>query len=61
LESLPSQLPNEVEQLAMVHNPSVHAAVALASAQTLPQAPQWLTLVLRSVSHWTAGLLSHSP
>jgi hypothetical protein len=41
---------------AMMHPPPEHAAVAFGSEHTLPQPPQWLTLVLVLVSQPSAGL-----
>jgi hypothetical protein len=60
-ESFPSQLPKGALQEATWHSPAAHASVALASWHAFPHAPQCATLVLRSVSHATDGLPSHSP
>lgn len=40
---------------------AVHCEVACAALHALPQKPQFAALLVRSVSHATAGLLSHSP
>jgi len=65
LDSQPSagswlQSKNPSVQLATVHVPLVHAAVALARLQRLPQPPQLFTSVDFAVSHPFAGLPSQS-
>ena len=46
----PSQLPQPLVQ-AMPHRPALQEGVPLTVLHTVPQAPQWVTLVLVLVSH----------
>ena len=51
LEAMPSQLPQPALQLATSHAPPEHAAVALASLQAAPHAPQLAVDVVTLTSH----------
>ncbi len=61
LAALPSQLPKPVLQLATVHAPPAHPAVALGSEHAAPQRPQLEGVVLVLVSHPLATLPSQLP
>lgn len=58
LVATPSQLSKPAVQPATAHTPEEQAAVAFGSEQTVPQAPQFETLVCVLVSHPLVGLLS---
>jgi hypothetical protein len=60
LVASPSQLPNPVAQL-IAQVPWVQAAVPLVELQRVPQSPQWLVLVWRSVSQPFCLSPSQSP
>jgi hypothetical protein len=55
---LPLQLPKPGLQLATAQVPPAQAGVPLATAQALPQPPQFETLLSTLVSHPFAALLS---
>jgi hypothetical protein len=62
LAALPSQLPQPVAHAAIPHVPPVHPAVPWATAgQVLPQVPQLVAVVSRSVSQPFAALPSQLP
>ncbi len=61
LATLPSQLAKPALQLAMVHAPLAQPAVALASEQTLLQAPQLVGLVVVLISQPLATTPSQFP
>ncbi len=50
-EAIPSQSPNPILHETIVQPPFEHPAVAFASMQTVPHAPQLFTFVLMFVSH----------
>ena len=56
-----SQSRKPVAQAATAHAPATHVEVALDSAQTRPQAPQFATLVPRSISQPLPAVPSQSP
>jgi hypothetical protein len=59
-ESTPSQFAKPALHEAIEHVPLEHVGVALASAQTRPQAPQLFTSVLLATSHPLAADRSQS-
>jgi hypothetical protein len=61
LAALPSQSPRPVAQAATAQAPLSQRAVAPASAQVMPQPPQWVALVRVSASQPLAALPSQSP
>jgi hypothetical protein len=61
LLAFPSQSPKPAVQGPTWQMPAEHAGVALATEQTLPQAPQLFTLVSRLVSHPLLAFPSQSP
>ena len=61
LAALPSQLPKPGLQLATVHAPAAQPAVALASEQAAPQAPQCAGVTVTLVSQPLAALPSQLP
>jgi hypothetical protein len=61
LVSLPSQFPKPALHIAATQRPLLHLAVALARLQRVPQVPQWVIEVRRSVSHPFVAMPSQSP
>jgi hypothetical protein len=61
LPARPSQLPKPALQLATPQRPALHAGVALAGAQAIPQPPQWATALVVLVSQPLAALASQLP
>jgi hypothetical protein len=61
VSAIPSQFANVPEQAATAHVPPTHTAVAFASRQGSLHAPQWATVVDRSVSQPLPGSSSQSP
>src|SRR5262249_41546073 len=58
LAGLPSQFPKPEAQKAIWHCPAVHAPMPLGKEHTVPQLPQLVVLVSRSVSQPLAGFPS---
>jgi len=56
--ALASQFPQPASQVPIEQTPVEHFGVACGKTQALPQPPQWLTLVLMSISHPVVALLS---
>jgi hypothetical protein len=61
LAAFPSQLPNPLLQVPSVHTLLTHVSLAFARLHTVPHAPQFARLVVRSVSQPLAELPSQSP
>ena len=61
LDAIPSQLPQPALHPPMAHAPLIQDCVVCARLQTLPHMPQFVALVVTSVSQPLTGLLSQFP